>query len=172
MLKGKDLPVGWVVDEAGEPITDSTAAYNYVQSAGAGGGLVPVGGSTTDTGGHKGYGLSTMVQILSASLSNAALPGGARADGENIGSFFLALEPELFNPGGRAPAYVSDLVDYLHGIPPVDPEHPVLVAGDPEVRSRAERSRDGVPMPESLRESIRGVCARNGVPFLLEKAGL
>lgn len=166
--KEKDLPVGWVVDDEGQPITDSAAAYAYVRAPGAAGGLVPVGGSSADTGGHKGYGLSVMVQILSAALSNAALPGGARADGENIGNFFLALDPELFNPGAKAPRYVADLVDYLHGIAPIDAQSPVLVAGDLEASSRIERSRSGVPVPDLLLKSISEVCSRNGVPFLLE----
>jgi len=43
----------------------------------------------------------------------------------------------------------------------------VLVAGDPEATTRAERLRDGVPIPQSLADQLRAVCERCGTPFLL-----
>lgn len=43
----------------------------------------------------------------------------------------------------------------------------MLVPGDPEAASRAERRRDGVPVPEVLHTQLRGVCERAGTPFLL-----
>lgn len=166
-LKEQDIPEGWVVDELGQPLTDSTVAFDYLRTR-AEGGLVPLGGSTTESGGHKGYGLSLMVQILSAALSGAALPGGGTVDGDNIGHFFLAIDPELFNAGGKALDYTADLIDMMHSTSPVNPQAPVLVPGEPEARSREERAHSGIPMSELLLASIQEVCKRNDVPFLLE----
>jgi LDH2 family malate/lactate/ureidoglycolate dehydrogenase len=55
----------------------------------------------------------------------------------------------------------------LHAQPPINPEEPVLVPGDPELQSREQRSKEGVPLPGGLVEKIRGICERCGVPFLL-----
>ena len=43
----------------------------------------------------------------------------------------------------------------------------MLVAGDPEMATRAERLRDGVPVPEDLMEQLRAVAKSAGVPFVL-----
>jgi LDH2 family malate/lactate/ureidoglycolate dehydrogenase len=49
----------------------------------------------------------------------------------------------------------------------VDPSQPVLVAGDPERLTRAERLEQGVPIPDDLMAQLRGVAAAASVPFLL-----
>ena len=51
--------------------------------------------------------------------------------------------------------------------PPADPSKPVLVAGDPEAESRARRLAEGIPVPDSLVEKLRGVCERAGVACLM-----
>ncbi|GGG64806.1 malate dehydrogenase [Kocuria dechangensis] len=166
-LKEQDIPEGWVIDEAGRPVTDSAAAFAYLRDRPEGG-LVPLGGSTPVSGGHKGYGLSLMVQILSAALSDAALPGRGTERGDNIGHFFLVIDPEVFNPGGGAAAYTAELIAMMRATPPVDPGTAVLVPGDPEAAARKVRQRKGVPVPGLLLEAIREVCERNDVPFLLQ----
>jgi LDH2 family malate/lactate/ureidoglycolate dehydrogenase len=55
----------------------------------------------------------------------------------------------------------------LHGTRPADPAQPVLVAGDPEMATRAERLLDGVPIPDDLMAQLREVVGRAGVPFVL-----
>jgi LDH2 family malate/lactate/ureidoglycolate dehydrogenase len=59
------------------------------------------------------------------------------------------------------------VIDVLHETAPIDPAQPVLVAGDPEAATRAQRLRDGIPLPDTLLEKLRGVCERSGAPFLL-----
>lgn len=166
----RKLPEGWVVDERGEPVTDPALAMEYAWRT-ATGGLTPLGGSP-ECGSHKGYGLGVMVQILSSSLSGGSFsPIRKRtqqgSDPDNIGHFFLALDPKAFRPEGAFEADVDAVVDELHAASPVDPALPVLVAGDPEARARAERERSGVPIPKALADKIRGVCERSGAAFLL-----
>src|SRR6185503_2574938 len=60
---GKPIPLGWAVDRNGAPTTDPNAMID-------GGAQLPLG-STRDGGGHKGYGLALMVDVLSAVLSGA-----------------------------------------------------------------------------------------------------
>ena len=71
----------------------------------------------------------------------------------------------------RAPgAFEDDLdavIDTLHAAKRADPAQPVLVAGDPEMATRAERLRDGVPVPDDLMTQLRAVASAAGVPFVL-----
>jgi LDH2 family malate/lactate/ureidoglycolate dehydrogenase len=173
-LNGKPLPSGWVLDEHGAPIRDATVAMDYLFGRPVKdrvGGLTPLGG-TAEMGSHKGYGLGMLAHILGGVLAGASFsPIRVRTQRpdqpDNIGHFFLALDPKAFREEGAFEDDLDAVIDVLHETPPSDPALPVLVAGDPEAASRERRLRDGIPIPASLAEKIRAVCQRCGVPFLL-----
>ncbi len=169
-LQGKQLPAGWVLDGEGRPITDPALAWDTVMKQPKGG-LTPVGG-TPEMASHKGYGLGMMAHILGGVLSGASFsPIRVRSqrpqDPDDIGHFFMALDPKAFREEGAFERDLDDAIDVLHAAPPADPAKPVLVAGDPEAASRAQRLRDGIPIPATLAARLREVCARSGVPCLL-----
>ncbi|MFC3127364.1 Ldh family oxidoreductase [Pseudoroseomonas globiformis] len=170
-LNGKPVPPGWVTDERGTPVTDATAAMEVIFRR-PGGGVTPLGGAEI-TGGHKGYGLGMMVQILSATLSGAAfapLRDGPPRDGEpdDIGHFFLALDPRALRPEGGFEEDVAAMAAAMRASAPADPCRPVLVPGDPEEAEREQRLRIGIPIPETLAVLVRGICERCRAPYLLE----
>jgi LDH2 family malate/lactate/ureidoglycolate dehydrogenase len=173
-LKGLPLPSGWALDESGRPIVDSAVAMNYLFHRGVGG--MTALGATEEMGSHKGYGLAMMVQILAGTLGGASfspLRNRTQKPGEpdNIGHFFLALDPDSFRAPGEFESDLDAAIDVLHATPACDPALPVLVAGDPEASARERRQREGVPIPPALAEKIRALCARCGVPYLLEGGG-
>jgi LDH2 family malate/lactate/ureidoglycolate dehydrogenase len=171
-LEKKPVPEGWVLDEQGRSVTDPAIANDLVWAARGVGGLTPLGGSSEITGSHKGYGLGMMVQILSSALSGASFsPIRERTrredEPDNVGHFFLAIDPRAFRPEGAFESDVDTAVDELHATRVVDPQLPVLVAGDPESQRRRERLASGIPVTANLAGQLRSVCERCGVPFLL-----
>lgn len=169
-LQGKALPAGWVLDGRGNPVTDAAEAWDTIKNRDEGG-LTPVGG-TAAMASHKGYGLGMMVHILGGVLSGASFsPLRVKTqrpqDPDNLGHFFMALDPGAFREEGEFEADLDDAIDVLHATAPADPALPVLVPGDPEAASRAERLRDGIPVPETLIARIREVCKSSGAEFLL-----
>ena len=169
-LRGKPLPEGWVLDGAGQAVTDAARAWDIIKNQPMGG-LTPVGG-TPDMASHKGYGLGLMVHILGGALSGASFsPIRVRTqrpeDPDNLGHFFMAIDPKAFREDGAFEADLDEVVDVLHATPPADPALPVLVPGDPEAESRETRLREGIPVPESLQARIRDVCLRSNAEYLL-----
>jgi LDH2 family malate/lactate/ureidoglycolate dehydrogenase len=169
-LNHRPLPPGWVVDGNGQTVTDPEEAFRYVFERPEGG-ITPLGG-TREVGGHKGYGLAVMVHILGGALSGASFsPIRNRtqkpSDPHNIGHFFLAIDPRAFRPAGAFEEDLDQVIDVLHNTRRADPRQPVLVAGDPEMATRAERLRDGVPIPDDLMAQLREVARQAGVPFIL-----
>ena len=69
---GKPIPAGWALDEEGQPTTDPTVAYQTRH-------LTPLG-ATRELGGHKGYGLAVMVDILAGVLAGAAFADTRRRE--------------------------------------------------------------------------------------------
>ena len=162
---GKSIPEGWALDEAGAPEHDGAAAYAARR-------LTPLGGDR-ERGGHKGYGLATMVEILCAVLTGA-WSDGPGPDGKpqrtkhDVGHFFLAIDPSLVRADGEFETDLDHMIDMLRATPPVDPANPVMVAGDPEVASTAERLENGIPIAETLIEETRKVAAESGAAFLFD----
>ncbi len=169
-FKGKPLPAGWVLDEHGHAVCDAVAARPYIWQ-GDKGGLTPIGG-TPEMSSHKGYGLAMLAQLLGSTLGGGSFPPLAVqrgiADGaDNLGHFVLALDPKAFRQDGAFESDLDEMIDYLHGVSPIDPAEPVLVAGDPELQARERRLREGVPITPALADKIRGICERCGAPYLL-----
>ena len=169
-LHGKPIPAGWVLDDGGEPVIDPDAALEILYKTKKGG-LTPLGG-TPEMSSHKGYGLALMVHILGGALSGASFsPIRVRhqkpGEPDRLGHFFLAIDPKAFRAEGAFEDDLDAVIDVLHHTPPLDAARPVLVPGDPEASSRAQRLRDGIPIPASLLKKLKQVCERSGVACIL-----
>jgi len=146
--KGVEVPDGWLLDPSGAPTRQPSELY-------AGGAILPFGGSA----GHKGFGLSMVVEGLAGATSPA---GTSRPDAPSGGNglFMLALDLEQF--GGRLmfETAFAGLIDYVKA-PPFQPGvDEVLVAGEPERRRAAERAVS-IPLDDEtwrqIAEAARGV---------------
>jgi LDH2 family malate/lactate/ureidoglycolate dehydrogenase len=129
-------------------------------------------GGIAEMGSHKGYGLSVMVQILASTLSGGSFSPIRKktqkgSDPDNIGHFFMAIDPKAFRPEGAFEDDLDALIDELHQTRSADPEEPVLVAGDPEALQREKRLQEGIPVPQTVVDKICAVCQRCGAPFVL-----
>lgn len=165
------LPAGWVVDGEGRPVSDPREGFRLCMESDVGG-LMPLGG-TRETGTHKGYGLAVMAQLLGSTLAGGSFSPFRARDAkpgapDNIGHFFLALDPKFFRSNGSFEDEVSDILDHLRATPPVDASQPVIVAGEPEFARRAERLKSGIPLNDAFLSEVRNVATDSGVDFILE----
>lgn len=171
-LKNKPLPPGWVVDGKGEPVVDPHEGFEFVCNRNEGG-LTPLGGSL-ELGSHKGYGLALMVHFFAATLSGGAFPpakqsGNGERSADNIGHFFLAIDPAAFRGYDDFLGDVGEVARILRQTRPTDPSQPVLLPGDIENRTRAERLRTGIPLPVTLLDQLRALAGSLNVPFHLDR---
>jgi LDH2 family malate/lactate/ureidoglycolate dehydrogenase len=157
----KPIPSGWALDDRGRPLNDPFEALKYRR-------MTPLGGAR-EMGGHKGYGLAAMVEILSTMLGGASYAPTRPRDAPtlNVGHFFLTLDPGLFREREEFMADLDDMLDALHAAPPVDPDQPVLVHGDPEAQCAAERSAHGIPLQPDQIELMRTLAQASGAAFVL-----
>ncbi len=162
--EGVPLPPGWVQTKDGLPSTDPLEAREK------GGFLTSLGG-TRESSSYKGYGLASMVNILSSALSGATMitdPMHTKHPGTmGIGHFFLALNPALFRETDDFRADVISFTDALRATKPADPTDPVMVAGDPERRNAARRLQSGIPIGPGLLTQLRTLAGTTSAPWLL-----
>ena len=151
MAEGKPLPEGWILDTRGRPSTNP----DDFRASKLG---VPIGG-------HKGYGLSMVMELLAGVLTGAAFPwqkreerlSGQPAIGEqNLGHFFLALDPEMFMPMHEFTARMDEMIDAAKSAELADGAEEILVPGEQEMRARERNVHEGVPLlPTTYRTLMR-----------------
>ncbi len=144
--KGANVPDGWIVDKDGHPTNDPADFY-------AGGMLLPFGG-------HKGFALSMVVELLSISLTGADL--APDADGRMNGAVFLAIDPTAARPMAEFHQAATRLNDRVLGVRPAEGSDGVLLPGQPEAHSRELRQREGIPIAESTWEAIQETAREVG----------
>jgi LDH2 family malate/lactate/ureidoglycolate dehydrogenase len=163
--EGLPIPAGWALDEQGRAVTDPRTASRLHL-------MTPLGGGPK-TSGYKGYGLAAMVEVLSNILSgNGYRNSVARRDSSQpntVSHFFMALDPAMFRDMADFREDLDDMIDALHACTPLDPQQPVLVAGDPERRAYADRSSNGIPVSKALLGKLEEVARDAGAPFLLNE---
>jgi LDH2 family malate/lactate/ureidoglycolate dehydrogenase len=112
-----------------------------------------------------------MVNILSAALSGSTLITDPmhmkRPNTNDIGHFFLAMDPGMFRDPADFRADVAAFCDTLRATKPVDPAKPVMVAGDPERRIAAQRMKSGIPVGPNLLAKVRDVALAAGAPWII-----
>jgi L-2-hydroxycarboxylate dehydrogenase (NAD+) len=168
LRKGERIPLGWVVDAEGRPTDDPRALID-------GGALLPLG-SDREHGGHKGYCLAMMVDVLCAVLSGAnwgpytppfmlrqQIP--ERSVGKGIGHFFGALQIGGFVDPEEFKRQIDDLVRTFRRTRPAPGTSGPLIPGDPERAAEAQRVRDGIPLLPAVVEDLQQLSRRTAVPF-------
>ncbi len=167
--EGKDLPDGWVLDDKGNP---SNKAEDLI----SGGSLLPLG-SSAESGGHKGYCMAAMVDILTAVLSGAnwgpfAPPFASRvfipeeSVGKGIGHFFGAMAIDGFMDVDVFKTRIDEWVRRFRATKPAPGTQGVLIPGDPERIAEAERRESGIPIIAPVVDDLRWVAGKAGLNWI------
>jgi LDH2 family malate/lactate/ureidoglycolate dehydrogenase len=166
--RGEPIPEGWAVDKDGLDTTDPAAMID-------GGAMLPLG-SSRDLGGHKGYCLAAMVDMLCCVLSGAnwgpfAPPFAlrqeipARSVGKGIGHFFGALRIDAFIDETEFRRQVDDWIRTFRKTKPMSGTDGVVIPGDPERACERERVKSGIPLLPAVVEDLTDISRRTGIPL-------
>jgi L-2-hydroxycarboxylate dehydrogenase (NAD+) len=164
----KPTPEGWVVDAAGQPLTDSRQGLRGLETGQAM--LLPLGGAGEATGGYKGFDLATVVEILCASLCAGAfmkdLLGFAR-DGSRrpymLGHFFLAIDIGHFLPLEVSERITGQIMRELQSVRKAPGQDRIYVAGEKEHEKEAMVRERGIPVNRNLRRDLQTVRDQLGI---------
>lgn len=146
LAEGKPLPEGWILDKRGRPSTNPDDLRESFLG-------VPIAG-------HKGYGLTLVMETLAGVLTGAAfcwdhsrerLAGDREPD---LGHFFLAINPELFLPSAEFTARVDRMIEEAKAGGRAEGVEEILVPGELELRARERNLREGVPLLPSTYRAL------------------
>lgn len=142
--KGEDIPAGWAMSAEGLPTIDP--------AEGIAGLILPMGG-------HKGYGISVMMDILSGVLTGSRFLGGVSGPYQaerksGAGHMALALDIAAFREPADFIADMDRLIDELKSAESAEGFDEVFYPGEIEARNDVRNRREGLGLPEETRANL------------------
>jgi uncharacterized oxidoreductase len=159
---GKPLPPGSLIEPDGQLSADPATLYGPLEgtlerNAWKGPGAIRAMGE------HKGSGLALMCELLGGALAGSGCSGPAKQRFAN-GMVSIYMSPATFGSEAAIGRDARDYLEFVRSSRPADPNQPVLLPGDPERRTRADRTANGVPLPPGTWAAIIGTAASLGLP--------
>lgn len=168
--EGKACPEGLVIDREGRSTTDSAQILKDLIAGAAA--LAPIGGLVEETGGYKGYGFATVVEILSAALSQGAFLkqlGGKDAGGKDIpipiGHFFLAIDVECFTELDAFKKTTGDILRALRASAKAPGKDRIYTCGEKEWDAWLEREAKGAPIDVGTQKDLIAMRDELGLEY-------
>ena len=157
---GKKLPKGALIDADGTLSEDPHVLYGPYTPDGARDHTAGTG-AIRAFGEHKGSGLAFICELLGGSLTGT----GATAPDRRFanGMFAFYIDPKVIDPAHFFDADVSRYVDFIRATKPIAGVDQVLVPGDVERKMRAERTKNGIPLPDDTWAAIVNTAREVGV---------
>lgn len=159
---GKPLPEGALIEPDGRLSTDPQTLYGPITGPGQ---RIPGRGkgSIRAMGEHKGSGLAFMCEILAGALTGGGCAGPAPRERITNGMLSIYMSPAAF---GSDTGFTQELRQYVDFFKSSRPDHEggeVLTPGEPELRYRAKRLKDGVPLEAETWDALRSAAKGAGL---------
>lgn len=157
--EGKELPQNWVIGHDGKSHTNSKTVLQELTRGLAA--LTPLGGIGEESGGHKGYGYATVVEILSSALQDGKFMkslSGKDSEGNPVpyplGHFFIVINPDFFMGLDLFKKIAGSIVRNLRGSIKAPDQSKIYTAGEKEWIAWNYRKSKGCPISPAMENII------------------
>jgi LDH2 family malate/lactate/ureidoglycolate dehydrogenase len=160
----KPMPLGWVVDEKGKEVTDATAFEKTFYETNYGGHLY-LGGEGEESGGHKGFGLALLVELLCSGLSLGASSLLTYPKGGNGGitHFFSATRLDLFGEPDGLKDHMGGILKSIRESGRAEGHDRIYIHGEKEAEARASAIKSGVFLDRATKDYLLALAKENGL---------
>jgi LDH2 family malate/lactate/ureidoglycolate dehydrogenase/quinol monooxygenase YgiN len=155
--RGERIPLGWGVDRDARPTDDPARVLD-------GGWILPIGG-------HKGFGITLFLEILSGVLTGALvgseirdLYNAPRSESQGLGHFCISIDPEAFMPIDRFKARMDAMMRMIRGSKLAPGVERMVIPGDPEMEAKRGRSVEGIPLAAGVLDQLNALARELGSP--------
>lgn len=138
-IAGQTCPDGWLLDSEGKPTNDPATLYGTPPGT-----ILPMGGDQA----YKGFGLGLMIEIFAGALSGGACIREVPINQLGNCVFMMLVNPAQLGGAEHFASEVKDLTAFVRSCPRIDGVEEILLPGDPERRTFAQRSATGIPLDD------------------------
>jgi uncharacterized oxidoreductase len=153
MNKGELVPPDHLIDDQGRPTREPRFT------------VVPPFGALLTFGGHKGYGMALMCELLGGALAAGMTQRDNDSSKKRIlnGMLSVLIDPDRLGDRAAFEAEASAFIDWVKASPSREGFGAVQIAGEPERAMRAKRSAEGVPVDATTWQEILDAARKLGV---------
>lgn len=161
MKNGDPIPLGWATDSDGRPTTNPQTGFN--------GFLLPLGG-------HKGFGLSLLVDILCGVITGGSFQHQLKSmyrfpnDPSNTAHLMIVINPLVLIGKQQMKQRMRDFITTVKESPMWDQDGEMLLPGEIEYRKEQERRRKGIPISAALYDELSAIGIELNLAAVLERA--
>jgi LDH2 family malate/lactate/ureidoglycolate dehydrogenase len=155
------MPAGWAVDDNGAAMYDATAFEKLFWANPRFGGHLYIGGEGEESGGHKGFGMGLLVELLCSGLSLGAASYDTfqHGRGSGITHFFGALRLDLFGSVSALKAHIASILDSIKNSARAEGRDRIYIHGEKEAEARALSLKNGITLDEATCKMLASLCA-------------
>ena len=151
--EGRKLPAQWLIDGNGRPSDDPAVLFTEPRGT-----ILPLGGIAS---GHKGYGLSLLVEALTGGLAGHGRADPRRGWGATV--FLQVIDPRAFAGLDAFTRQIDEVTRQCHASRPAQPGAAVRTPGERGL-ALAQRQREaGVALYPTILATLAPWSARLGV---------
>lgn len=166
--RGKEMPLGWAVDENGLDTSDAVSAdESHRLGKSAYGGQLYLGGTTEALGGHKGYGLAMLVELMTAGFSMGCPSYETYRKTPGVCHYFQATRMDLFGDETEIKSHVAEILDRIKNSALAEGQSRIYIHGEKEYENRQRALTEGIWLDDATWEALDGYADRFGVPRLM-----
>ncbi|MDR1837391.1 MAG: Ldh family oxidoreductase [Treponema sp.] len=164
----RPLPDQWALDEYGKPCTDAAIVIDNIINK-AGGGIAPLGGLGVTNGGHKGYGLSIIVDLFSAVISSGLTSNHVNRKPGHTGicHYFMAIDYGIFGDKTSIKKGMSKFLQELRDSKKAEGQNRIYTHGEKEAEMMAQREKGQIPVNEKTLSEMTKIAEKLNVAFPL-----
>jgi uncharacterized oxidoreductase len=148
--KGVTVPDNCLLDGQGKPTNDPKAFYG------------PPPGAILPFGGHKGYGLSVIVEMLAGAMTGGSCSNPETKHVSN-NMFTILMDPGFFQDSEEFSGEVARFIAYVKSAAKADPRVDILMPGEPEERTKANRLESGIELDDKTWDQLVDTCRSVGI---------
>jgi LDH2 family malate/lactate/ureidoglycolate dehydrogenase len=152
--RGETMPIGWMIDRLGQPLTDPNRADEGL--------LLPIGG-------YKGYGLSLVIGLLAGTLNGAAMGRDVidfnkdDSSATNTGQAVLAISIDAFGDRVQFKRNVDTVIRDLRNSKRLPGYERIWLPGEQSHGKRLDRVANGIPVPAPLIAGLQKLAGELGI---------
>jgi LDH2 family malate/lactate/ureidoglycolate dehydrogenase len=157
--RNERIPPGWALNSKGEPTTDPAEAIEGI--------ILPMAG-------HKGYAISTMMDVLSGVLSGSCwgekVHSPYKYDKKSgAGHFMMALNIESFRDVEEYNSDIEQMIDSLKSTPKAPGTEEIYYPGELEAINDRNNRKNGLCYPEDTVTDLKKIAVQlnleSALPF-------
>jgi len=157
----KRLNDGWAVDDSGKVCCDAMRVLECIDGKVGAGGILPVGGSSEESGSHKGYGFGMIAELLCAITSGGATSNHhIRAANHGAGTChaFIVIDPDIFGNAETLKDNLSVFLQELRDAKRANENIPIYTHGEKEILAYRKNINEGIDVDISTVSEMINIC--------------